>query len=81
MEQGFPGYPIWKSSDILNHNILHVHNVQISDIPIVERGKIQALLMYEIVDTSTSRSAGVAFAAAIKQKMIEKTVIEVMRDT
>ena len=22
-EQGLPGYPIWKWSDILNHNILH----------------------------------------------------------
>ena len=40
-EQGFPGYTIWKGSDILNHNMFHVRNAQRLDIPIVEQGRIQ----------------------------------------
>ena len=34
-EQVFPGYPIWKRSDVFNHNALHVCIAQGLDIPIL----------------------------------------------
>ena len=34
-EQGFPGYPVWKRSNILKHNKFHVHIAQGLPTPIV----------------------------------------------
>ena len=83
-EQVFPGtqYGRGQTSSTTTRSTFSEHRSQLSQSWNEERFSCldQVLLMCETVDPSTSRSAQVACAAAIKTKNPEKTAREITRD-